>query len=227
MIKYFLPLLLLLSYSAHAQLNTAVPVRDLESWSYVGVQKKFSDEFSLKLYQGLRLYDNSSNVNQVLTELSAKVNASDMLSFGGGLRYIRNRTNSGDFENNMRFNFDVGLKHKLERFTFKYRLRFQTRNELGYSKSEGDFAVNGQRLKAGVKYNIRKWKLDPTFSTEIFRESGKYILSSYEKMRFTLGTKYKIKKVGEAGLFYRLEKDLGELYPLTAHIWGLNFTFKL
>lgn len=217
----------LFSFPLHAQLTTSVPVQDLETWTYIGASKKFNDAFSMELYQGLRLYDNSSSVNQVLTDLSAKVWANDYLSFGGGMRYIRNRTGSGDFENNMRFNFDVGFKHKLDRLTFKYRLRLQSNNELGYTREEGDFAINGQRLKAGVKYNVRNWKLDPTVSAEIFRESGRYILPSFEKMRVTLGTKYKVKKVGELGLFYRVERELGVLYPLDAHILGLNFTFKL
>lgn len=93
----------------------------------------------MELYQGLRLYDNRASVNQVLTDLSAKISPNDIFYFGGGMRYTRNRTNSGDFENNMRFNFDVGLKHKVDRFTFKYRLRLQARNELGYSQEDGVF----------------------------------------------------------------------------------------
>lgn len=229
MIRYLFALFVLIAFSGQiqAQETTAVKVRDLESWTYVGAKKKISDVFSLKLYQGLRLENNSSSVNQVLTDFAATVKANKMLSFSGGLRYVRNKTGSGDFENNMRYNLDVDLKHKLDRFSLKYRLRLQAKDELGYSKSEGDFWRNSQRLKAGVKYNIRGWKLDPTFSAEIFRDSGKYILSSFDKIRFTLGTKYKVKKVGELGVFYRIERDLGVEYPLSAHILGLNFTFKL
>lgn len=227
MIKYCLSFLLLIVISASAQTTNSVIVRDLETWSYVGVNKKISETFSLKVYQGLRLNDNSSSVNQVLTDFSATYKPSKLLSFAGGLRYVYNKTNSGDFENNLRFNFDVGLKHDWDRFTFKYRLRFQTKNELGYSKSEGDFLRNGQRLKAEVNYNIKNWKFDPTFSTEIFRESGRYMLPSFNKIRFTLGTEYKIKKVGEIGLFYRIERELGVSYPMTTHILGANFTFNL
>ena len=103
----------------------------------------------------------------------------------------------------------------------------QTQNELGYTKSEGDFNINGQRLKAEIGYNINNWKFDPTISAEIFRESGRYTLPSFNKIRFTLGTEYKVKKIGELGIFYRVERELGVTYPLTAHILGVNFTFNL
>ena len=220
-------LLLYMTVSSHAQTTNSVVVRDLESWTTIGLNKKLSEAFTLKLDQGLRLNSNSSSINQVLTDFALTYTPIKILSFSGGVRYAYNKTNSGDFENNLRLHADFGVKHDWNRFTFQYRLRLQTQNELGYTKSEGDFNINGQRLKAEIGYNINNWKFDPTVSAEIFRESGRYILPSFNKIRFTLGTEYKVKKIGELGIFYRLEHELGVTYPLTAHILGVNFTFNL
>jgi hypothetical protein len=182
----------------------------------------------MQLNQGLRTYDNSRSIDQILTNLSGIYQKTEVVSYGFGIRYIRNKGNtSGNYENLMRYNFDFGVRHQLNRFHFKYRLRLQTKDEIGYSKNEGDFLKHAQRLKAGVRYNIKNWKLDPKFSTELFRYSGKYMLSSFGKIRFTLGTDYKIKKIGEIGLFYRIERELVGTYPQTTNILGVNFTFKL
>ncbi|MFT6923299.1 MAG: long-subunit fatty acid transport protein [Crocinitomicaceae bacterium] len=224
----FLFSLFISAFSLNAQTTTQVVVQDFETWSQIGVSKKFNDEFKMQLNQGLRLNDNSSSVDQVLTNLSGIYQKTDAVSFGFGIRYIRNKGNiSGEFENLMRYNFDFGVKHQLDRFHFKYRLRLQTKDEIGYSRNEGDFLNHGQRLKVGVRYNIKNWKLDPKFSTELFRYSGRYMLSSFEKIRFTLGTEYKIKKFGEVGIFYRIERELVGTYPKTTNILGLNFTYKL
>jgi hypothetical protein len=67
------------------------------------------------------LNDNSSSVDQVLTNLSEIYQKTDAVSFGFGIRYIRNKgTISGEYENLMRYNFDFGVKHQLDRFRFKY-----------------------------------------------------------------------------------------------------------
>lgn len=213
--------------SASAQTENLVLVRDLESWSKVGISKQFGENFKMKLYQEMRLNNNSSALDQLNTDLSAGLKVNKWIGFGAGMRYIYRKSGSGDFENHLRFNFDLNAQHEWNRFTFDYRLRYQFRNELGYSRDEGDFLLNGERLKAGFEYDIKKLKLDPIFSIEIFRQSGKYILPSFNKIRFTLGTEYKIKKIGELGMFYRIERELGVSYPMTTHIIGANFTFKL
>ena len=95
------------------------------------------------------------------------------------------------------------------------------------STTDGDYFKNYLRLKAGVKYNIKDWKFDPKFSTEIFRDMTK-VTGGFDKLRFTLGTSYDLKKFGEFGAYYRLERELGFSYPKTTSIVGLNYvyTFK-
>jgi hypothetical protein len=208
--------------------QTEVTVRDFETWSNIGLSKEFDNNLQLNFEQGLRLYDNSSSVGQYFSNLELLGKFNDNFSIAGGLRYLRKiDLDNGNYENFLRFNADAIYKHKLDRFTFKYRLRLQGRNELGISRTEGDFLRNSIRFKAGIRYNIRNWKLDPSFSGEIFREYGKYMLSSFNKYRFTLGTKYKINSFMDVNLYYRFERELGVSIPQSTNIAGLKLTFNL
>jgi hypothetical protein len=49
----------------------------------------------------------------------------------------------------------------------------------------------------------------------------------FDKLRFTLGTNYSLKKFGSIKAFYRLEYELGSNYPKTTSIIGLGYTFTL
>ncbi len=223
--QLLLAILTLLTYSANSQ--TATVVRDLESWTALGVNKKLNDQFKLNLEQQLRLDNNSSKIDQFFTDFSVRYKPKKFMYLSGGIRYIRNKS-GGSYENHLRFNGDLGFKHDIDRFSLDYRIRLQTKNELGYSGSDGDYLRNKFRLKIGAGYDIKKWKFDPEVSAEIFRSSGKYEISQFQKYRITIGTQYKFKKLGELSLFYRLERELqGVTYPETTNIIGLKMMFKL
>jgi hypothetical protein len=121
---------------------------------------------------------------------------------------------------------DVTFKHKVKALKFQYRFRYQNKNEIGLSSENGDSYKHYLRLKAAIKYSINDWKFDPIFSTEIFRDMTK-VTGEFDKLRFTLGTSYDFKKLGELGLYYRHERELGFSYPKTTSIVGLNYTFTL
>ena len=219
----------MLSLIANAQTEegTTIVTQDLETWTKIGLKFKAHENFSLGLDQGFRFNKNSTILDQMFTEAHFKVKATQNLKFGLGLRYISDRGGNDLFDNDFRFNLDASFKHKANDFTFQYRFRFQNRNELGLTVDEGDYFRNYLRLKAGLKYNIKDWKFDPKFSTEIFKDMTK-VTGGFDKLRFTLGTSYDLKKIGEFGAYYRLERELNSSYAKTTSIVGLNYvyTFK-
>lgn len=225
-------MILFISFTSTSQ--TTVEVRDLETWSSVGFSKKMGDQVKIRLEQQFRLYDNSSKIDQIFTDFSLRYKTfqykeEGFFYFTGGLRYIADGDKDDrSYDHHIRLNGDVGYKHQVKRFSFDYRMRLQTKNELGYAKSEGDYLRNKFRLKAGVDYNIKNWKFDPEVSAEIFRTSGRYEVNQFEKFRITVGTKYSFKKLGQLSLFYRLERELqGVTYPKTTNIIGVKMMFKL
>jgi len=79
--------------------------------------------------------------------LETEYNLSKQFEFGLGLRHLWLNDNLG--------------KTKVNRFSFRNRLRYQQQNQLGRSWLEGDYTNRNYRWKSAIIYNIRNWKLDP------------------------------------------------------------------
>ncbi len=214
------------NYDSYGQDGYSIVTQDLETWTRAGIKYKYNDNLTFRFDQQIRLNKNSSITDQVLTDLSMKYRFKNNLYLNAGLRYLLDKDNDQMFDHDFRFNFDAGYKHRVSRFSLNYRVRFQSRNEIGLSYLEGDELKNSLRFRAGIGYNFKNWKLDPAFSTEIFRslDSGE---GQFDKLRFTLGTSYNFKSYGKIGLFYRLEHELNVSYPKTTYIIGLNYTYTL
>lgn len=204
--------------------------KDFETWSSIGIAYKLTEKWDFGLEEQLRLKNNSSEVDQFFTHLNINYEAFDNFELGGGLRYIKVNDNKGNiqgYEDHFRFHLDVSYKHKINNFSLKYRLRYQNKNELGVSASNGDYANQHIRFKTSIGYDIKKWKLDPTFSVELFNHFEEGKKNDFDKYRLTLKTAYKIKKIGKLDLFYRMEKELNVLQPKTIDIIGCTFTYSL
>lgn len=200
--------------------------KDLEGWSSIGIEYKLNKKWSFELEEQLRLDENISEIGEYFTQLSAEYTLMKNFKIGGGLRFIRENDNEGNiqgYENHLRYNLDATYKHKINDFSIKYRLRYQNKNEL----SVDDNANQNIRFKTGLEYNIKKWKLDPKFSAEIFNHFEKGDENGFSKYRLTLGTDYKFKNFGKIALFYRIEKELNETIPKTTNIIGLKYTYTI
>lgn len=203
---------------------------DLESWSSLGLKYEPNKKWSFELEEQLRLDENMSEISEYFTQLETKYALTKKFDVGLGIRYIRENDNEGNiqgYENHLRFNADAYYTHKINDLKFKYRLRYQNKNELGIGTSDGDFAKQYLRLKAAVEYDFKNWKLDPKFSAEIFNRFKNGDVDQYNKYRLTFGTDYKIKNLGKIGLQYRIVKGLDVDIPETTHIIGLKYTYTI
>jgi len=203
---------------------------DLESWTAVKLKYKLNKKWTFDFEEQLRLDENISEVAEYFTEVGAKYSFSKRFDIGGGLRFVKENDNEGaiqGYENHFRFHVEASYKHKIDAFTFKYRLRYQNKNELGVSSSEGDYANQNLRFKTVLGYNIKKWKLDPKISWEIFNHMEKGDENGFNKYRLTIGTEYKFKGMGTLGMFYGIEKELNETIPETTKIIGLKYTYTI
>ena len=218
-----------------AQEGEWIEVRDFETWSSVSATMKLNKDWKFSLSEQLRLKNNSKEVDVYFTQLEAEYSGFNGFRLGAGLRYIKDNDNQGKiqgYETHFRYQFDLGYKHKVDRFKLGYRLRYQNKSELGLDELAESYAINKLRLKIGAEYNIKGWKLDPKFSSELFYRTQETTESNFEKIRFTLGTSYDLKKFGKINGFYRIERELNPTYvnyPKTTHIVGLSYvyTFKI
>jgi hypothetical protein len=210
--------------SAKAQEGTFYTVNDLEVWSAAKLKYSINEDWRIGLEQQYRLKDDASTFGKYITELDIKLNLGENLSASLGTRFIRDKYAKGDVQgvdNLFRWNADLNYKHQLNRFSLKYRFRYQAENELSVD-DESDKTI---RFKIGTDYNIKKSRFTPEFSTELFNELNDS--EGFTKVRFTLGTEYKIKHLGKIGAFYRVEKELDGLYPKTTNIIGISYQYTI
>lgn len=221
----------LISMTSVAQEGQYIEVRDFETWTSAKLKLKPSKEWNFGVQGQFRLDNNSSELKGFFTEISVGRKLFKGMEIGLGLRYINKNDNEGKVqgaEHYFRYHFDLNYKHKLDRFSFKYRFRYQNRNEMGVSKEEGDIHTQYFRLKAGVEYNIKDWKFDPVLSGEIFNKFEKNGYSNgFDAYRLTIGTNYKMKKAGKIGIFYRLENEISDFYPKSTHILRIKYSYTL
>jgi len=214
--------------SAQAQSNN----KDFESWNTLAFQFKPLDKISLALEQQARFQENGSKLEQYFTQFEANYECFKNFQIGSEFRYITKNDTKGKQQGyKYRFRYQINLlyKQKIKALTLKYKLAYQNRNELGLSLDQGDIAKENIRFKVGLAYNIKKWYLDPKVSAEIFNTIGSDdpTTEGFSKYRFTIGTSYKIKKIGEISFFYRFEKEINVDLPLSSDILGLKFAYVL
>lgn len=226
-IPVFAVILLLLGNRVAAQSHAYV-VRDLESWSSLQLKFKVSKKLSFGLEESVRLDHNSTQFNQLFTNVHGAYKFNKAFQFKTGLRILNQSNDENQNTDHLRYFMSGSLKHNATNFKFRHRLMFTNKNELGLTRSEGDEHVKNLRFLTGLEYNIKNWKLDPLFTTEVFRryKDGD---SEWNKVRFKLSTDLKIKSSGKLEGFYAIEKEFGRSITPTNYILGISYshTFKL
>ena len=203
---------------------------DFQTWTSAELRYRPSKKWRIGLESQLRLKENSSEIDGYFFELTGGHELFKNFRLVAGYRFIRKNDNTGKiqgYENHQRFHFDANYSHKIERLELRYRLRYQTRDELGVSSSEGDYANQYLRFLIGTEYDIKKWKLDPDLSAEIFHHNQKGEETGFNKARLTIGTTYNMKKAGKLGLFYRYEFGIGGTDRDNIHILRLKYVYTI
>ena len=216
--------------NGYGQEGEYIEVRDLETWTSAQVGLKLNKKWSLGLEGQLRLDKNSQELKSIFSELGAAYKFSKHFSITGGFRYSIKNDNVGQvqgLEHFMRYQLDAEYKHDLKRFDLSYRFRYTNANEFGITQADGDIPEQFFRLKTGVDYNIRNWKLDPELAGEIFTKYVKDGQSNgFDSFRITAGTSYDLKSFGKIGLYYRMDREITSYYPKTTNIVMLKYAYK-
>ncbi len=212
----------LLASTAYSQSEVLKP-KNFETWSSLGVKFYLGEKWAIGFEEQVRLKENSSILDQHLSQLEFNFKPSKKLDFALGLRHTGKNDNVGKkqgYENLLRLQFDVAHRIKIKRFTIKNRLRYQNRLEI-----DGLNQDMNSRIRTTLNYNIKNWQLDPKLAGELFFHTQFGDPFAYTKYRISFGTDYRIKKRHEIGLLYRFEKEVNTARPELSHILGLGYTF--
>ena len=199
----------------------------LASWNAIGIKYKLNKKITFDLEQHLRYKEDFTLIDEYFTQFETGYKFAKNFELVGGLRFIRENDTEGrlqGYENHFRIQTDLKYEHEINNLNVGYRFRYQNKNNL----DEDDVARQNFRFKTNLKYKIKKWPLDPSFSAEIFnryRTDGS--ANGFSKYRLTFGTDFKLKKIGKFKFYYRLEKELNVDTPETLKIIGLKYTYTI
>ena len=132
---------------------------DLEGWSAVQIDVKATESLSFSISEHLRYKDDISTLSTYFTQLETSYEIFKDFELGGGVRFIKKNDDVGNkqgIESYFRYQIDASYKHEVKLLNLSYRLRYQNKNELGFSEEEGDIAKEQLRFMAAIGY-----KLDP------------------------------------------------------------------
>ena len=213
--------------TSSAQNSTNVVTSDFESWMSAGIKLKVHKKWSFGLSESLRLKENSTQIDQYFTNLAVDYSPFSFIEFGTAFRFSQYNEGEDGYVPHYRINVDVAFKHKLKRFSFNYRLRYQFKNDLTETSADGDYFKHGIRLRAKATYNIKKIPLEPILMVEMFNKYEKYNLFTFDKLRYTAALSYDLKQYGKVKLFYSLEQEVFVSYPKLTSIVGLAYVYTI
>lgn len=209
--------------------QSAAKLWDFETWSSGQVKYSPHKKWNLTLEQQFRLKGNSTQFDRMLTEVETQFKPSKNFSFALGLRYIGMNDNIGanqGYENHFRFHLDATHRFKHKRFSFKNRLRYQNRNELGVDRFSGDYVSQDLRWKCTMEYNFKNWKLDPKCGFETFYHAETGELNGFTKNRLFIGTEYKLDKRQKLSFLYMRERETKLWNARYTRVVALRYTYS-
>lgn len=182
-------------------------------------ERQFFKKFRIAAEMGHRRSENASQMDQTYLELSTKYRFKKWFRVAATYRYSMSGAQDA---NSNRIVFDVNLREDKKRFDFRYRMRYQH----NFAGEPQDLDRNFIRNKFALGYNIRKWKLDPMFSTEFFTEFKNQGVQ-FVGIRYTLSTDYSINKVHSLGLAFRHQREIGVSNPVYENIISISYGYYL
>jgi hypothetical protein len=205
-----LPLLVILLMSSN--MIMAQNSNDLEGWSAVQLDIRASEKMSFSISEHLRYRNDITTVSNYFTQLETSYEILKDFELGGGVRFIKKNDDIGKkqgIESHFRYQFEANFKHDIKRIGLSYRLRYQNKNELGFSEDEGDIAKEQLRLLFGVDYKLLPVNIVFKLKAEFFNTFvNKTVGNKINRQRFTLSASRKFNGFGKIALYYRIQDDL-------------------
>jgi hypothetical protein len=150
---------------------------------------------------------------------------------GGGVRYITDNDDVGNKQGHeymFRYQFDAVFKQKIDRVMVSFRLRYQNKNQLGLSESEGDIPTEYTRYRMGLSYKVKPLKLNVKLFGEVFNEPRSPEKNKgFNRHRYTLKLSRKFKNFGTLGIFYALQDDYSTPIKKSKSIVGLKYSYNI
>ncbi len=126
-----------------------------------------------------------------------------------------------------RFHIDLMKNISHKRWEFGYRLRFQMRDDFRAKEDVyQNYWTKDLRNLIQVKYNFKKWKLDPTIWAEVFLHDELGALSGLTHYRVGIKTRYKFDNHHSLSFRYFLERETRYYNPKIIHTFAVQYRYQ-
>jgi hypothetical protein len=214
-------ILLALSMSLQAQ------QKDFRMWYTIGIEGKLINLIDVALIPELRLRDNSSRFEGILTEADASIPVFNILRFGLNYRYQADFEREDQVSQTNRFGIYAEAGKKIQGFRLSYRVLYHQEYTDINNSELGKIPVLQHRHKISLKYSKKKWKISPSISAEMFFTLRPEWIASQEKLRLSAGIQYALTKKLNLGLGYKFQQEYFESNPLSIHIVSFELNLNL
>lgn len=196
---------------------------DAQVWINAGMRYKPTKKVSLNVNQHLRLDQNVSRVQGILTDLSVSWRAKKWFRLGGGYRFQMDSNKDGLLLPGHRLHIQARLKHGFGPVDLSYRLRFQ--ETLEHDEGEID-ARHTMRNRIGVDFDTNTI-VTPGLSAELYTRFADKEPVLLKKLRITTGFDIKPTKSHVLTVYYRLHVPIYEKDDPKDHIVGLGYQYRI
>lgn len=196
--------------------------RETEFWEAFGLNITVNKIFKIYLEKQLRYEERFSNLEADFMEAGVRIRLKRFAAVRLNYRYTIRRTHKRyRFDGNLQFNFKVKASGKLK------PLRISTRTRLQKEWIDNVLDEREVELRNRVKmtYRLDK-KIWPYMALEWFKGLGDNA-GLLDKIRWTTGVEWNVKKRLMIRLYYHYQKDLVKNLTRISHIFGTKFAVSL
>ena len=202
--------------------------QSFESWNALQIQYALTEKLSLDLETQLRLKSLGDTYNMSFFEVQVQYELKPFLELGAGYRNSDRLDDVGKIQGHEKYNRFFGfanVKTTFNRFDFRFRIQHQVKTQRNVSIDPKD--NSRWRYRLASKYNIPNWSLDPRFSVEFFIKNAFLTNEAYDKVRFSIGSKWDISKQRSLAFRYLLQSEVNTSNPMRYHILSLKYVFEI
>lgn len=191
------------------------------------ITKELTKKIDLQLEEEIRLNQDATEFDRVMTTLGAKYSFNKI--FDAGLFYTwiyANNQKDGYYEHRHRFGGWLQAGKKYNRFKFSVKEKFL----MTYRDEDlGNYKYNPKsylRSKFEIAYDVPKIPLKPYISAEMHYQLNNPDGNQTDKWRYTAGMEYDFSKKLGLDLFYRVDDEVNVNNPVRTSVIGAMIKYK-
>jgi hypothetical protein len=198
---------------------------DAGLWLRASVEKKINLQMSLQLSQGLRMYENLTEVGQTFTELGFSYLIKKGFTASVMYRFSQSKQMDNSYSLRHRAAIDLAYKYKYKRaiFIIRERVQIQYRN-VGTSET-GNVPRIYARTKFTFKYDLKK-KITPYVAIEMYNPLNNPKRMWIDKLRYRAGLEYDVNKHHSLDFYGLIDQQLYRKNSRTDFVGGIGYKYS-